>query len=100
MAHVTVQQALQNVADHPVLETDPIDTPVHELIARALYEIANKPDAKVRGSMARANKARRMIFERLVGRRRAGTRPAVKQEHQVEMIDLTGRAVEGGSMKL
>ena len=30
----------------------------HELIARTLFDIANKPDANVRGSMTRANKAR------------------------------------------
>ena len=100
MAHVTVQAALQNVADNPEPRLDPIDTPVHELVARALYEIANQPDSKVRGSLARANKARRMILERLVGKRRAGTKPAQKTEDKIEMVDLTGRQLGNGSMTL
>lgn len=100
MAHVTVQQALQNVADNPEPKLDPIDTPVHELIARALFEIANQPDSKVRGSLARANKARRMILERMVGKRRAGTKPVQKTQESIELIDLTGRQLGDGSLKL
>jgi hypothetical protein len=88
--NVTIQQALQNVADHPVLQTDElVNVHVHELVTRALYEIANRPDATVRGSMARANKARRMILDRLVGKRRAGSHPATRVDVPIEFEDLT-----------
>lgn len=97
MPEVTIRQALQHVADHPMLETDElIQVPVWELVARELYEIANNPDAKVRGSMSRANTARKLIHERLVGRRRPGTRPASKAGIQVDYVDLTAGALEGG----
>lgn len=89
--HVTVRQALQNVADYPVPLTDEvIQMPVHELVARALFDIANRPDAAQRGSMTRANKARKMILDRLVGKRRAGSHPATRTEVQIEFVDLTG----------
>lgn len=88
--HVTIRQALQNVADHPELETDEIVwVHTHELVARALFEIANRPDASVRGSMARANKARKMILDRLVGKRRAGSHPATRIDVPLEFEDLT-----------
>lgn len=88
---VTVRQALQNVADHPTMQTDEIiQIPVHELVCRNLFEIANKPDERVRGSMARANKARKLILERLVGKRRSGSHPATRTEVQLDFIDLTG----------
>ena len=88
--NVTVKQALQNAGDHPVLATDEIvNVHVHELVSRALYEIANRPDATVRGSMARANKARKMILDRLVGKRRAGSHPATRNPVPIEFHDLT-----------
>ena len=89
MAEVTVQQALQKVADNPAEPTEPIDAKVHDLVAHALFRIANNPDASVRGSMGRANKARRMIFNRLTGRRAAGTHPAAKSTEELEFVDLT-----------
>ena len=90
MKHVTIQQALQNVVDKPYLDTDEIiQVPVHELISRTLFDIANRPDASVRGSMTKANKARKMILDRLVGKRRAGTNPAARSAIQMEFIDLT-----------
>jgi len=92
---VTIQQALQQVADHPQMDTDDLlNTKVHELVCRSLFEIANAPDASKRGSMTRANAARHMIFTRLVGRRRAGSHPATKQKVEVDFINLTGKAVE------
>jgi len=91
MAHITVRQALQYVADYPNPLTDEVVMmPVHELVARTLYDIANKPDAGVRGSMTRANKARRMILDRLVGRRRPGSHPATRVDHSLEILDLGG----------
>ena len=88
---VTVRQALQDVADRPYMETDEvIQLPVHELVCRNLFEIANRPDATQRGSMARANKARKLILDRLVGKRRAGSHPATRTEVQLDFVDLTG----------
>lgn len=95
MKHLTVQQALQLVADNPELQTDEItQVRVHELVCRSLFEIANKPDATVRGSLARANKARKMILDRLVGKRRAGSHPATRHEVPIEFVDLTTGALE------
>lgn len=90
MAQVTVRQALQHVADYPVMVGDEvIEAPAWELISRTLYDIANKPDAKQRGSLARANRARKLIMDRLTGKRRAGTAPAVKIKESINFIDLT-----------
>ncbi len=90
MAEVTVRQALQAVADHPELETDVLlDVKVHELVARTLFDIANRPDERVRGSLSRANKARAMLMNRLVGKRRPGTAPAARHEDAIEFEDLT-----------
>lgn len=95
MKAVTIRQALQNVADHPVISTDEvIQLPVHELVCRNLFEIANHPDAAQRGAMVRANKARKMILDRLVGRRRAGSHPATRTEVTIDFIDLTAGALE------
>lgn len=95
MANVTIRQALQQVADYPVmLDDDLLQKPAHELVARALYEIANNPNANERGSMARANKARKMIMDRLVGKRRAGSHPATRQEVSIDFVDLTGGELE------
>jgi uncharacterized membrane protein (UPF0127 family) len=92
---VTIQQALQQVADHPQMTTDNLlELKVHELVARSLFEIANNPRIKERGSMTRANAARHMIFTRLVGRRRAGSHPATKTKIEVDFVNLTGQAVE------
>jgi hypothetical protein len=59
-------------------------------VCRNLFEIANRPDAGQRGSMSRANKARKMILDRLVGKRRAGSHPATRNEVPIEFVDLTG----------
>jgi len=92
----TVRQALQHVADYPTPVDDNVLT-MHtgELVARTLFDIANMPDARERGSMARANKARAMIMDRLEGRRRAGT--MVKESTGpvvLSMHDLTGGALD------
>lgn len=88
---VTIREALQRVADRPVLDTDElIQLPVHELVCRSLFDIANRPDAGVRGSMTRANKARKMILDRLVGKRRPGSHPATRTEVAIDFVDLTG----------
>jgi hypothetical protein len=89
----TVTEALQYVASHPVPPAAPIDAPVWELVARALFEVANSPDVKNRGSLARATKAQKMIADRLVGKRRPGTAPAVRREQSIEFVDLTAGAI-------
>ncbi len=95
MKHVTIRQALQHVADHPVVETDEIiQLPVHELVCRTLYDIANRADSSNRGSLTRANRARKMILNRLVGLRRAGSHPATRVDVQIEFVDLTSGALE------
>jgi hypothetical protein len=87
----TVREALQHVADYPVpLDDEVITQHTGELIARTLYDIANKPDANVRGSMTRANTARRLIMNYLAGRRRSGTGPHEKKVESLRMQDLTG----------
>jgi hypothetical protein len=91
----SVRDALRFVASHPVSTLEPVETPTWELIARTLFEVANSPNAKVRGSMVRATKAQRMIAERLVGTRRPGTHPAVAREGtQINFVDLTVAALE------
>ena len=96
--HKTVRQALQHVADNPEPTTAPIDTPVWELVCRVLFDVAQHPDAKVRGGLTRASKAQRMIARRLVGKRRPGTHPAQHKKQQISFVDLTqGIAIGGGS---
>jgi hypothetical protein len=93
---VTIRAALQHVVDYPMpLNDEIINQPVHEMVARTLFDIANRPDASVRGSMARANKARKLILDRLEGKRRPGTRPAAKAVRDLEFVDLTGGEISG-----
>lgn len=92
---VTIRQAMQMVADSPEIATDDlISLPAHELVIRTLFEIANNATSNERGAAARANAARGMIFNRLVGRRRAGSHPATKQRTNIEFKDLTGGSIE------
>ncbi len=88
---VSVRQALQYVADYPQpLNDEVLQMPVHELVARTLFDIANNPDASVRGSQARANKARGIILDRLTGKRKAGTKPVSGTQAAIKFLDLTG----------
>lgn len=93
---VTIRQAMQQVADYPNrVDDELIQAPAHELVCRRLFDIANRPDAGERGSLARANKARRMILDRLVGKRRAGSHPATRTKVEVTFVDLTGGEISG-----
>ena len=95
MKVVTIRQALQHVADYPrPLDDDLLQMPVHELVSRALFDIANRPDASVKGSMTRANRARKMILDRMVGKRRAGSHPATREVVTIDFVDLTGGELE------
>lgn len=90
MKPITIKDAMQRVADNPVMTTDElIQVPVHELVCRNLFEIANNPDSSVRGAAQRANRARKMILDRLVGKRRAGSHPATRVEAKIDFVDLT-----------
>lgn len=94
-SHTSIRQALDYVARNPVLETDEIiGLPAHELVARTLFEIANNAHPSQRGSLARANLARKLIFDRMVGRRKSGSHPATKKRESVEFRDLTSGEVE------
>ena len=87
----TILQALQHVVDNPELDTDDLlVVPASELVCRTLFDIANSAQLHDRKSMAQANVARTLIFHRLVGRRRTGTHPAQKMQHQLTFKDLTG----------
>jgi hypothetical protein len=88
---VTIRQALQHVVDNPELKTDVmLDVHVHELVARTLFEIANGVQVNDRRTLARANVARTMIFNRLVGRRKAGSHPATSKRVEVDFVPLAG----------
>ena len=89
MKNKPIPEALQYVADNPNPRRDPIDSPVWELVCRALYELANSPDPKVRGSMGRATAAQRIILDRLVGRRRPGSNPAAGAGETLEFGAVT-----------
>lgn len=87
---VTIRQALQHVADNPLSNTDvTLDQPAHELVCRTLFGIANGADLDDKTSQSRANVARKLIFERLVGKRRSGTHPATRRSVELDFHDLT-----------
>ena len=94
--HKSIADALQYVADHQA-QGAPIDAPVYELVGRALFHVANSPDAGVRGSFAKANRAQKLILNRMVGRRRPGTHPAQTRSEEIEFVDLTAGAAEVSS---
>lgn len=97
MANVTIQQALQNVVDHPDFGTDDLlALPAHELICRTLFDIANNAALADKKSMAAANTARTLIFQRLVGKRRAGSHPATRTRQQLVFKDLQGNGGDDG----
>lgn len=90
----TVREALAYTSENPVPNTDPIDTPVWYLVCAELFQIANSPSVKVKGSMRRATAAQRLILNRLVGLRRSGSSPAVSSQQQVQFVDLTAGLLE------
>jgi len=95
MKITSIRKAIQHVVDNPEMKTDVLlDVPVHELVARSLFEIANGVRVDDKGSLARANIARNMIFTRLVGRRRAGSHPATDRKVEMKFVDLAGELSE------
>jgi hypothetical protein len=94
MRSMSIRQALQHVVDHPELETDEmLVLPVHELVCRTLFEIANNPMTGKPRDASKANAARTLIFDRMVGKRAPGSHPATKQRASVEFVDMTGKEV-------
>jgi len=92
-----VNEALTWVSEHPLPSvTDPIDAPAWELITRNLFHIANSPDPRVRGSMARATRAQKIILDRMVGRRRPGSHPIMTGSESITFVDLTVGVLERG----
>ena len=90
MAAMTVAQAIKHVSQYPnPVDDDIVNQKVYEIIPRVLFQIANTPDQKVRGSLARSTKARKMILNRLVGRRRPGSRPLGTTGTAVTFDDMT-----------
>jgi hypothetical protein len=94
---VSIRQALQHVADNPTVNTDVLlEVPAHELVCRTLFDIANGADLVDKPSQSRANVARKLIFDRLVGKRRQGTHPATRATVSLEFTDLTVHQVGDG----
>lgn len=92
--HKTIKQALEYVASHPEWSGGtPLNSPLWENVARALYEHAGSPDVRVVGAVGRSVRATKMILERTVGTRRAGTHPAQRAKAQLRHVDLTGGAI-------
>ena len=92
---VSIRQALQYVADNP--EFDPEETlemKTWEHIGHALFEIANSPNVNVRGSQKKASQAQRIILNRLVGTRRAGSHPVAREREGITFHDLTAGALD------
>ena len=93
---VSIRQALQYVADHPNIDVDRmLELPAYELVGHTLFQIANGAELGDPRSQARANSARKLILDRLVGKRRTGTHPATRKEQSVEFKDLTTHQVGG-----
>ena len=91
MKIVTIQQALRHVSLNPELDTNNLlEVPTHELISRTLFEIANGAQLGNTRAMSRANAARAMILNRLVGKRHTGSHPATEKRVQLKFIDLAG----------
>lgn len=95
MVNVSIRDALQAAANSARSEDEAvIDLKVHELVSLTLYDIANGPDSKVRGSLVRATRAQKLIMNRLTGLRRPGTHPAARDNSAVKFIDLTEGVLE------
>ena len=93
---VTIQQALTRVSEkwESARDMDMIGTPVYELIGFTLFDIANSGDVRVRGSIRRSTRAKKIIMNRMVGLRRPGSRPITRENDGLEFVDLTMGAIE------
>ena len=93
---VTIQQALTRVSEkwESARDMDMIGTPVYELIGFTLFDIANSGDGRVRGSIRRSTRAKKIIMNRMVGLRRPGSRPITRENDGLEFVDLTMGVIE------
>nr|DAL38062.1 MAG TPA_asm: hypothetical protein [Caudoviricetes sp.] len=90
---VTIAESLKQYTNGVHADTDPIDRPVHQLIAEALYKLANTANPKKRGSLRQATAAQRIILDRTVGKRLPGSNPAARSEVRINFVDLTAGAI-------
>lgn len=89
LAHKTVKEALEYVTRHPEPSRAPIEMPVWELISRQLFQAAHTVGGNG-VAMKRSVGAQKIIFDRLSGKRKAGTHPAVAKSARVLKVrDLT-----------
>ena len=89
-AKMSIPEALQYVADHPDdVVAEPLEAPVWKLVSQTLFIIANSPSRTKRGSLLRATRAQKIIFNRLVGTRRPGSHPVAAKSGAIEFLDLT-----------
>ncbi len=89
LKHKTVKEALEFVAKHPEPDRVPIEMPVWELISRHLFEQAHTVGGSA-VTMKRTSTAQKIIFDRLAGKRKAGTHPATaKGARKLKVLDLT-----------
>ena len=87
---MTIREALTHVANNPTPSTDiMIDVRASELVARTLFDLANHPDQRVRGSATKANRAQNIIMNRMTGSRKVGTHSVTRRSAGVEFLDLT-----------
>ena len=94
---VTISEALKMYTKGKYANVDPIDQPVHQLIADTLFRIANQPNTKKRGSLRRATNAQKLILDRMVGKRLPGTNPAAVKDTAIDFVDLTvSGEIDGG----
>lgn len=94
MAHVTIRQALEYVAENPALKSDNLLVmPTWEAVARKLYNISGNPSKSTRGQQ-RAVRAQKIIANRLAGLRGAGTLPVHEEPDEIEFLDLTSGVLE------
>lgn len=91
---VSVRAAMAKASKQPIgLPDNLLIAPVHELVCRSLFMIANDPNPRRKGAMRRASTAQKMVLDRLVGRRRAGTSPVRKSRETLQFVDLTKGAL-------
>jgi hypothetical protein len=95
----TVKEALEHVAKNPPEGFEPtVDKPAWELVCQVLFIHANGADPRIRGSVGRATRAQKLIFNRLTGRRRPGTHPAQVQAEEIDFVDLTVGVLDANSV--
>ena len=92
---VSIDESLRLYSRGVGMDLDPIDQPVHLIIAHALFKIANTVNPKKRSSLREATAAQKIILDRMVGKRLPGSNPAAQGGIAVSFVDLT-KAVIGG----